>query len=240
MIRCAARPVTKVSPISSMRSTSVTTRKTPAAAKRTHGDPFATPLSSPVFTSTGPASVISPSTTTNTRPSEQRPAELAQQPQQAEVLVGSRLALEVDVGDVAHGSEARDAGEQLGCRGQVETPAARHHRRAPGRATERRSCDAGRAIAGSLAVAGPRRRGDAVQRRRSKRWLRALRCESPIAAASTSSSPDTSVRYSALRAMSSSWVPCFDHDAAVEHDDPVGEMQRRPAVRDRAAWCGRP
>ena len=69
MIRCAARPVTNVSPISSTRSTSVTTRNTPAAAKRTTDDPFATPSSSPVFTSTGPARVINPSITTKMSPS---------------------------------------------------------------------------------------------------------------------------------------------------------------------------
>ena len=29
-----------------------------------------------------------------------------------------------------------------------------------------------------------------------------------------------------------------DHPAAFEHDDAVGQVQRRPAVRDRAAWSG--
>ena len=49
--------------------------------------------------------------------------ELTQQSQQAEVLVRSRLALEIDVGDVTNGSKARDPCKQLGCRGQVQTPA---------------------------------------------------------------------------------------------------------------------
>ena len=50
----------------------------------------------PVLTRTGPASAASASSTTSTRPSEQRPAELAQQPAQAEAAVVARLALEVD------------------------------------------------------------------------------------------------------------------------------------------------
>jgi len=106
-----------------MRSTSVTTRKTPAAAKRTADDPFATPSSRTGLHQHRSSSVINPSTITNTRPRSSGRLELTQQPQQAEVLVRSRLALEVDVGGIPNGPRDAHAGEQARVSGQVETPA---------------------------------------------------------------------------------------------------------------------
>ena len=45
--------------------------------------------------------------------------------------------------------------------------------------------------------------------------------------------PASSSRYSGHRAVSSSWVPCVDQPALVQHRDPVGQLQRGPAVRDQ-------
>jgi hypothetical protein len=54
---------------------------------------------------------------------EQWLAELAQQPEQAEGFVRTCLALEVDRCVIAHGPQARDPGQQLGGRRQVQAPA---------------------------------------------------------------------------------------------------------------------
>ncbi len=95
----------------------------------------------PSFTNTGPRSENTPSRTTSASPTEQRPAELGEQPAQAEAAVLARLAIQVDRGAVLYRREGGHPGQQLrrrvpGC------AASRRHRRHPAQP----GSEAGRAV----------------------------------------------------------------------------------------------
>ena len=160
---------------------------------------------------------------------QQRPAELTQQPQQAEAPVRTRLALEVDRGDVTHRSQTRDAGEQLGSRRQVEPPA--------GPATAEPGAEGRRAEG--------RRGGSAAGWRRSPAHADAVMPSRPAAAIVASASMESPASRVELlepgyqrpvqRASGDELVvgALLDDDPAIEHHDPVGQMQRRLTVRDQ-------
>ena len=167
---------------------------------------------------------------------QQRAAELAQQPEQAERRGRGRVsAARSSVGAVAHRRQRLDLGEQLrrGGSGESTLPAAAATAAEPG--AERRAADGRGPVPAGGAVGA--RHADAVTPPAVSSASASMRSPAARSGSLLEAGQQPAVERAArgqllVRAL-------VDDPAAVEHDDPVGQVQGRDAGARSAAWCGR-
>ncbi len=229
MMRWATRPVTNVSPISTSRSARVISRKTADATNSTASDPADTPWSIPVLTSTGPASVASPSRTTSTKPtSSGRRNSLSSRGRLKPRSWRDSLG-KVDRREVLDRLQSGDPGQQLRSRRQVEAPAApaaAAESGADARCADRAGAGAGAASVLRSSVPSGRGRSSGGDQRGQgldavAQLLGDLFLETGQQGAVGRAAPHE-LFVGAL----------LDDPSVIEDDDPVGQMQGRATVGD--------